>query len=130
MRPISPNPMVKEGLPIVRPLLCTTRDYIEHYLRDKRGLEWVTDSTNSDTTISRNAIREQLKSYSKAEIEHMAQTAEYVQGYIEVKTHAKRESHDYTKIFASADLQKLIRFTMRCRREKAVKFLLRRRTKQ
>ena len=84
MRPISPNPMVKEGLPIVRPLLCTTRDYIEHYLRDKRGLEWVTDSTNSDTTISRNAIREQLKSYSKAEIEHMAQTAEYVQGYIDI----------------------------------------------
>ena len=84
MRPISPNPMVKEGLPIVRPLLCTTRDYIEHYLRDKRGLEWVTDSTNSDTTISRNAIREQLKSYTKAEIEHMAQTAEYVQGYIDI----------------------------------------------
>lgn len=84
MRPVSPNPIVKEGLPIVRPLLCTTRDYIEHYLRDKRGLEWVTDSTNSDTSIPRNAIREQLKSYSKAEIEHMAQTAEYIQGYIDI----------------------------------------------
>ncbi len=84
MRPISPNPMVKEGLPIVRPLLCTTRDYIEHYLRDKRGLEWVIDSTNSDTTISRNAIREQLKNYSIAEIEHMAKTAEYIQGYIDI----------------------------------------------
>ena len=84
MRPISANPMKPEGKPIVRPLLCTTRDYIEHYLRDKRGLNWVTDSTNSDTSITRNAIREQLKSYSKAEIEHMAQTAEYMQGYVDI----------------------------------------------
>ena len=84
MRPISANPMVPEGVPVVRPLLCTTRDYIEHYLRDKRRLQWVTDSTNSDVTISRNAVREQLKQYSKAEIEHMAQTAEYMQGYVDL----------------------------------------------
>ena len=84
MRPISANPMVPEGVPVVRPLLCTTRDYIEHYLRDKRGLQWVKDSTNSDVTISRNAVREQLKQYSKAEIEHMAQTAEHMQGYVDL----------------------------------------------
>lgn len=84
MRPISANPVVAESVPIVRPLLCTTRDYIEHYLRDKRHLNWMTDSTNSDLTISRNAIREQLKTYSKAEIEHMAQTAEYMQGYADM----------------------------------------------
>ena len=76
--------MKPEGVPVVRPLLCTTRDYIEHYLRDKRSLQWVNDSTNSDLTISRNAVREQLKNYSKAEIEHMAQTAEYIQGYIDL----------------------------------------------
>ena len=84
MRPISANPMSQEGVPVVRPLLCTTRDYIEHYLRDKRQLNWITDSTNKDLTISRNAVREQLKSYSKSEIEHMAQTAEIVQGYIDM----------------------------------------------
>ena len=84
MRPISANPMAPDGVPVVRPLLCTTRDYIEHYLRDKRGLEWVTDSTNSDTSITRNAIREQLKQYSKSEIEHMAQTAETMQGYADM----------------------------------------------
>lgn len=84
MRPISNNPIVPEGLPIVRPLLCTTRDYIEHYLKDKRGLSWVNDSTNSDLTFSRNAVREQLKSYSKSEIEHIAQTAEYMQGYVDM----------------------------------------------
>ena len=84
MRPKSANPMAPEGVPVVRPLLCTTRDYIEHYLRDKRHMTWVTDSTNSDTSITRNAIRLQLKSYSKAEIEHMAQTAEFMQGYVDI----------------------------------------------
>lgn len=85
MRPISANPLVPESaIPIVRPLLCTTRDYIEYYLRSKRHMEWVDDSTNADTTITRNAIREQLRSYSKAEIEHMAQTAEYMQGYLDI----------------------------------------------
>ena len=84
MRPKSTNPMAPEGVPIVRPLLCTTRDYIEHYMQDKRHLNWVTDSTNSDTSITRNAIREQLRTYTKAEIEHIAQTAEYMQGYIDI----------------------------------------------
>ncbi len=84
MRPITTNPLAPESVPVVRPLLCTTRDYIEHYLRDKRHLNWVTDSTNSDLTISRNAVRDQLKLYSKAEIEHMAQTAEYMQGYADI----------------------------------------------
>ena len=84
MRPISANPMVEESVPIVRPLLCTTRDYIEHYLRDKRHLTWVTDSTNSDISITRNAIREQLKAYCKADIEHMAKTAEFMQGYVDM----------------------------------------------
>ena len=84
MRPKSVNPMVPDGLPIIRPLLCTTRDYIEYYLRDKRHQNWVTDSTNADLTISRNAVREQLKNYSKSEIEHMAQTAEIMQGYADM----------------------------------------------
>lgn len=70
-------------IPIIRPLLCTTRDYIEHYLRDIRHIDWVNDSTNSDTTIKRNAVREQLKSYSKADIEHIASTAERMQGYVD-----------------------------------------------
>ena len=71
------------GIPIIRPLLCTTRDYIEHYLRDIRKINWVDDSTNTDTSIKRNAIREQLKQYSKAEIEHIAATTEHMQGYVD-----------------------------------------------
>ena len=84
MRPVSANPMAPDSVPVVRPLLCTTRDYIEHYLRDKRRISWVTDSTNSDTSIARNAIREQLKNYSKSEIEHIAKTADYLQGYVDL----------------------------------------------
>ena len=82
MRPKSDNPMGGEA-PIIRPLLCTTRDYIEHYLRDIRHLSWVDDSTNANTDIARNAIRKQLAHYNKAEIEHMAATAEYMQGYVD-----------------------------------------------
>jgi tRNA(Ile)-lysidine synthase len=82
MRAKSLNPEGGE-IPVIRPLLCTTRDYIEHYLRDIRHLPWVEDSTNKDTAISRNAIREQLTSYSKAEIEHIAATAEHIQGYVD-----------------------------------------------
>ena len=76
MQPKSKNPFSVERLefnsiPIIRPLLCTTHDYICHYLRDIRQIEWVEDSTNSDTSYKRNAVREELRSWSKAEIEHL-----------------------------------------------------------
>ena len=82
MRPKNNNPL-GGTVPIIRPLLCTTRDYIEHYLRDIRHIAWVNDSTNSDTTITRNELRQQLATYSKAEIEHIAATAEHLQGYVD-----------------------------------------------
>ena len=81
MRPVSPNPVAAGGVPVIRPLLCTTRAYIRHYLRDIRHIGWVEDSSNNDTTYRRNAVRAETASYSEAEIEHMAQTAETMQGY-------------------------------------------------
>lgn len=81
------NKLKVERVPLIRPLLCTTHDYICHYLRDIRHMDWVEDSTNSDTKYRRNAIREELKSYSKAEIEHIAKTAEIMQQF--VKEHTK-----------------------------------------
>lgn len=89
MRPKSTNPIVSNDptqspIPIIRPLLCTTRDYIEHYLNDIRHIQWVTDSTNQETMFRRNAIRQELQHYTKAEIEHIAQTAEYMQGYLDI----------------------------------------------
>ena len=91
--------MVPNGVPVVRPLLCTTRDYIEHYLQVKRHINWVVDSTNSDTSITRNAIREQLKTYSKSEIEHMAQTAEYMQGYADMLDGKDTREAGITKLY-------------------------------
>ncbi len=84
MRAESANPVAESPIPIVRPLLCTTRDYIEHYLRDIRHIHWVTDSSNADLSIPRNAVREQLSRYTKAEIEHIAATAERLQGYADM----------------------------------------------
>ncbi|MCQ2346481.1 MAG: tRNA lysidine(34) synthetase TilS [Paludibacteraceae bacterium] len=93
MRAKSKNPAAEAGImgdykpsdiPVIRPLLCTTHDYILHYLKDIRHIAWVEDSTNQDTAIRRNAIRQELQHYSKAEIEHIAQTAEYMQGYLEL----------------------------------------------
>ena len=101
------------AVPIIRPLLCTTRDYIEHYLRDIRHLDWVDDSTNSDTKIKRNAVREQLKSYSKAEIEHIAATAERMQGYVdwlderETKEAGRAKLYEELKDYGFAEIDKI-----------------------
>jgi tRNA(Ile)-lysidine synthase len=112
MRAISANP---EGgdIPIIRPLLCTTRDYIEHYLKDIRHLSWVNDSTNTDTTILRNAVRQQLATYSKAEIEHLAATAEHMQGYVDwlegldTVAAGRAKLHEELRAYGFAEINKM-----------------------
>lgn len=99
MRPKSGNPVVTDSVPVIRPLLCTTRDYIEHYLRDIRHINWVTDSTNNDTNILRNAIRKQLCCHSKAEIEHIAATAERMQGYVDWLEKRDTRQAEMTKLY-------------------------------
>jgi len=81
MRAKSTNPCVESPIPIIRPLLCTTHEYICHYLKDIRHIDWVEDSTNTDTTFRRNMVRKELMTYQKAEIEHIAATARIMQGY-------------------------------------------------
>ncbi|WP_260704831.1 tRNA lysidine(34) synthetase TilS [Edaphobacter flagellatus] len=44
---------------ILRPLLATRRSEIESFLRE-RAQSWCTDSTNADTTYTRNRIRHEL----------------------------------------------------------------------
>ena len=78
-------------VPLIRPLLCTTHDYIIHYLSDIRHLPWVEDSTNMDEKIKRNKIRKILSSFSKKEIEHISQTATWMQGYVDVIEGRKTE---------------------------------------
>ena len=83
MRAKSSNPLVESNIPIIRPLLCTTHEYISHYLRDIRKIDWVEDSSNQDTQFTRNAVRKEIAHYSTSEIEHIAETAEYMQGYVD-----------------------------------------------
>jgi tRNA(Ile)-lysidine synthase TilS/MesJ len=112
MRALTTNP---EGgdIPVIRPLLCTTRDYIEHYLKDIRHLSWVNDSTNTDTTILRNAVRQQLATYSKAEIEHLAATAEHMQGYVDwiegldTVAAGRAKLHEELRAFGFAEIDKI-----------------------
>ncbi len=65
---------------VVRPLLCTSREAIEDYCTVYR-LNYITDSTNTDTTIPRNALRAQMRHASAAQIEHIADTAALMQDY-------------------------------------------------
>ena len=81
MRAMAANPVTPDSAPVIRPLLCTTHDYIVHYLRDIRHIPWREDATNADTTIPRNAIRSWLGTRSKGEIENICHTAQMMQGY-------------------------------------------------
>ncbi len=65
---------------VVRPLLCTSREAIEDYCTVHR-LKYVTDSTNADTSILRNSIRERMKICSASQVEHIAETAALMQDY-------------------------------------------------
>lgn len=116
MRPSAPNPEMPESpVPVIRPLLCTTRDYIEHYLRDIRNIAWVTDSTNSDTGILRNAVRKWLNDSPKSTIEHLSETAERMQGYslltdeymLRVRQEVAREDEEGIRI----DLRMLLTYS-------------------
>ncbi len=44
---------------VLRPLLCVSRDEIEHFLA-KRGQQYVIDSTNLETDVKRNKVRLQV----------------------------------------------------------------------
>ena len=44
---------------VLRPLLCVSRDEIEHFLA-KRGQKYVIDSTNLETDVKRNKVRLQV----------------------------------------------------------------------
>ncbi len=73
--------MLPKNNNIIRPLLCLTRQQIAHYAHE-RQIPFVEDSTNADTTIKRNKIRDLLSHFSDTEIEHIAQNCQYTQQYI------------------------------------------------
>ena len=65
---------------IVRPLLEVSHNDILHYLT-LRHLPHVEDSTNQDTSIPRNRIRQLLYRVPPTDIAHIADTARRMQGY-------------------------------------------------
>ncbi len=65
---------------IVRPLLCTTHSDILDYLT-LRHLGHVEDSTNSDTDIIRNRLRNILGSFPETAVINMANAADIMGGY-------------------------------------------------
>lgn len=99
MRPVSPNPVTPDSPPVIRPLLCTTHDYIIHYLRDIRHLSWREDATNADTSIPRNAIRRWLASRSKGEIENICHTADIMQGYADKQDGRSSRARDIAELY-------------------------------
>lgn len=111
MRAKSVNPVTGNEPMVIRPLLCTTHDYIVHYLRDIRHLSWVEDSTNSDTSIRRNAIRAWLNTCSKGEIENICATAAYMQGYADeqdgIQSRARKlvELYEQLKAYQPKDVE-------------------------
>ena len=65
---------------IIRPLLSVTHDDILDYLT-LRGFSHVEDSTNSDTSIPRNLIRQQLHQLPPSAVKHISSTANLIRGY-------------------------------------------------
>ncbi len=84
-------PPVRENL-WVRPILCVYREEIRDYL-DRMGISYCEDSTNQDTSFSRNRIRHELlpllrESYSPnitSVLSRMAELARIQEDYLEEK---------------------------------------------
>ena len=81
----------KNGM-IIRPLLCMTREEIEQYLYEKNQTYCI-DLTNFEEEYTRNLIRGRVipvaKEIQSKAVEHIAQTAEYLQRvevYLEKQT--------------------------------------------
>ena len=113
MRAKSKNPVTESDIPVIRPLLCTTHQYILHYLRDIRKIEWAEDSSNADTSFTRNAIRQEIAHYTQAEIEHIATTAEHMQGYVdwlegnETTEAGRAKLHEELRGYGFAEIDKI-----------------------
>ena len=85
---------------IVRPLLCVGRNDIMEYL-EKRGEEYITDSTNLETDFTRNKIRLQimplLQEINPSIVTTLAQTAERISEVEKIYTKATEEGVERVK---------------------------------
>ncbi|MHC4646261.1 MAG: tRNA lysidine(34) synthetase TilS [Planctomycetota bacterium] len=77
-----------DGIRLVRPLLCVTREEIVEYLRS-RDLEWRVDRTNYDCRYRRNFIRHRLlgelqKQCAGALVEELSRLARSARGFYDL----------------------------------------------
>lgn len=91
---ILPRRELKEGVEVIRPLLCVARTEIEQYLKACRQ-DYCIDSTNADVIYSRNRIRRKvlpvLTEINAQAVLHINQSAgllrelgDYVKGQVEI----------------------------------------------
>ncbi|MCF0142545.1 MAG: tRNA lysidine(34) synthetase TilS, partial [Parasporobacterium sp.] len=77
LRGMQPAHMVGK-LPVIRPLLCISRQDILDYLNEN-GLTYMLDSTNSETDITRNRLRHnvipEIQTINERAVEHVSQAA-------------------------------------------------------
>lgn len=81
---------------VIRPLLGVSHQEILDYLTI-RQLDHVEDSTNTDTGILRNRIRQQLQQLPPAAVRHIAQTCQLMQGYQQIAQHYIQDEVCQTK---------------------------------
>lgn len=78
---MQPKRKLKNGMEVIRPLLCVTRAEIEQYLKET-GQSYCLDSTNTDETYSRNRIRRSvlpvLKEVNAQAVAHINQSAAFL----------------------------------------------------
>lgn len=76
---IPPVRFTENGIPVIRPLISTSREQVEDYCR-RHALAYVTDSSNLEDAYARNLIRHQvmpvLTELNSAALEHFGNTAE------------------------------------------------------
>ena len=78
---------------LVRPLLGVHRDQVEAYLRGE-GLSWRTDTTNQDTTFTRNFIRREVLPLLRDRVNARVDEAllRLADAAAQVETHVQREA--------------------------------------
>jgi tRNA(Ile)-lysidine synthase len=95
------------AIPRVRPLLHVLRGQLEHYAR-VRGLRWIDDESNADTSYARNALRHEV----------IPALAVHFPGYRDALTRAARHAASAQRLLD--DLAKLDLRTIACDEDRAL----------
>lgn len=99
---------VENGVKIIRPILCLSKDEIISYL-EKKGQSFVFDSTNSDTDYTRNYIRSAvLPSFERINASYLSNINKAAELAAEADDFIDKCASDFTKagVFDKAAFEK------------------------